>query len=142
MAFLRDKINYLLSFTEYLTPAMSGSAYNWDKLAPTGTNLGLFKNMFLFNLAWRLKKSQLCPTWVNWSTLWNQTQHPCFISYTLLLSHKSYMKNNNKSCHHTLHTHITKHNMPSTHEIQHNLHTTKYNTHNNFSTMDGRLELN
>ena len=51
----------------YFTAAqygVSGLLPNWVRLAPNGTNLGLFKISFsTFCTETDLKKSQICPIW-------------------------------------------------------------------------------
>ena len=59
-----------------LPARMSGLARKWVKLAPNGTNPGLFEIRFqqmYWNLIW---KSRICPIWGQSEPLWSQTYHP------------------------------------------------------------------
>ena len=64
-----------------LLSGMVGLAPKWVRLAPNGTNPGLFQ--IIFQCIWRpapnalksdLKKPRICP-------IWGQTYHPCFKCY-------------------------------------------------------------
>ena len=63
---------------------MVGLVPKWVRLAPNGTNPGLFQ--IRFQCIWRtapnalksdLKKPGICPIWGQSDPLWGQTYHPC-----------------------------------------------------------------
>ena len=48
----------------HLRPGMSDLGPKWDRLAPNGTNSGLFRSDFCTNVVkWDEKKSEICPIW-------------------------------------------------------------------------------
>jgi len=67
---------------------MSDLAYNWTRFASNGTNLELFKIIFLFFLARWIKintvkqktylESQICPNWCQSGQIGGQIRHPWF----------------------------------------------------------------
>ena len=58
-------------------PWMVGLAPKWVRLAPNGTNPGLFQ--IRFQCIWRggLKKPRICPILGQSDPLWSKTYHPC-----------------------------------------------------------------